>query len=92
MESVPLLIKVRKEMCLLCQFLGYSPGWEEASGVISSPKTAYALQLKPGACEMHKQTMEECQEPGSLLPPRECSNCVIMLMSKLFPGFSCFHA
>lgn len=60
--------------------------------MVSAPRTAYALQLRSGACEIYKQTVEERLQPVSLLVPREFSNCIIMQMGKLFPGFSCFHA
>lgn len=58
--------------------------------MVSAPRTAYAL--RSGACEIYKQTLEECLQPVSSLVPREYSNCIIMQTGKLFPGFSCFHA
>lgn len=71
-------------------FLGHSPGWEEGSAVVSAPRTAYALQLRGGACEIYKQTVEERLQPVSLLVPREFSNCIIMQMVSSFQDFHAF--
>lgn len=81
-----------KETSLLCLFFRVFPRVGGGLRWDLSSKDCLVLPLRTGSCETHKQSVEDRQEPGSLLVSRECSNRMIMLTGKLFPRFSCLCA